>query len=297
MPLDYNQLLDENYLVSFLNGISANDTNPTIKTAAKNLAFIITGNKIIPNYPYYNELYKKYQFKLQNVNTNDGLKIVVYSWVGQNIKFIGQSKSQVSNFKITNTIIVDIPTINELVTPTYDTKPIISGNSQSSVSIEIYDNDILLGKTTSDVYGYWSFTPISDLSLGTHSFTALAKIGDVKSGKSSPVTIIIQSVDAPIVYVNSPTTNPRSAIYGISLPSGIIEIFDSEISIGTTNSDINGNWLFIPSVSLTNGSHTITATSTVDGNTSDPSSPVTLIVNIKLGVDFTFAGSQITYTI
>jgi hypothetical protein len=87
--MNYTNLLNQNRFVSFLKTIASVDKNPTIVTSAKQILFDIQGNNNIANYPYYTELYKKYKFQLKVVKTNQGLKVALYSWIGDNIKYIG----------------------------------------------------------------------------------------------------------------------------------------------------------------------------------------------------------------
>jgi len=87
--MNYTNLLNQNNFVGFLKTIASVDKNPTIVTSAKQILFDIQGNNNIANYPYYNELYKKYKFQLKVINTNNGLSVVLYSWIGDNIKSIG----------------------------------------------------------------------------------------------------------------------------------------------------------------------------------------------------------------
>lgn len=282
MSPDYNKLLNENYLIGFLNSIADFDTNPTIKTAAKNLAFAISGDKIIPNYFYYNELYKKYKIKLLNVNSSEGLKISLYSLNGDVIKFIGQ----VNNTTVTSTLNFDIliktPTINELTSPTYNTLPIISGTADQFVEVTLYNNNVFFGKTTSDAYGNWIYIPPSNLSLGTYVFTAKeTKNGKVSLPSTSVPLVIVQEITAPTVTFTSPTYDRTPTITGTAIASSTIDILDGGVSIGTTTANaVTGNWSFTPGTNLSISTHTITATATVLGETSSPSSPQTLEIQL-----------------
>ena len=87
--MNYTDLLNQNNFVGFLKTIASVDKNPTIVASAKQILFEIQGNNNIANYPYYNELYKKYKFQLKVVNINNGLSVVLYSWIGDNIKHVG----------------------------------------------------------------------------------------------------------------------------------------------------------------------------------------------------------------
>ena len=87
--MNYTNLLNQNNFVGFLKTIASVDKNPTIVASAKQILFEIQGNNNIANYAYYNELYKKYKFQLKVVNANNGLSVILYSWIGDNIKHVG----------------------------------------------------------------------------------------------------------------------------------------------------------------------------------------------------------------
>lgn len=89
MHINYNNLLDQSNFVAFLQSIVQNDSNSTIVASANQILYIIQGNNIIVNFPYYDELYKKYKFRLATVNTNQGFKVALYSWINDNIKIVG----------------------------------------------------------------------------------------------------------------------------------------------------------------------------------------------------------------
>lgn len=87
--MNYTRLLNQDYFVALLRSIINTDTNSVIVASAKQILFEIQGNNNIANYPYYNELYKKYKFQLKVVNTNGANKVSFYSWIGDNIKYVG----------------------------------------------------------------------------------------------------------------------------------------------------------------------------------------------------------------
>ena len=117
--MNYTNLLNQNNLVGLLKTIASVDKNPMIVISAKQILFAIQGNNDIANYPYYNELYKKYKFQLKVINTNNGLSVVLYSWIGDNIKSIGRV------YRGSNPYVVNIVTYPEPPAPPTPPTPII----------------------------------------------------------------------------------------------------------------------------------------------------------------------------
>jgi len=113
--MDYKLLLDQKNLITFLKSIISKENNLTIITSAKEIIFHLQGNNNIPSKFYYNELYKKYKFKLEVVNSN-GLKVQLFSFSGDKIKYIGQTYS--GNNPNTQDIITKKPTVSPTPTPT-----------------------------------------------------------------------------------------------------------------------------------------------------------------------------------
>ena len=365
--IDYNSLLNQNTLVTWLYSIGSNDPNPTIRTAAKEIAFEVAGSKNIQSWPYYKELYDKYKFELKVTNNINGLAVVLYSknnglvrLVGlvQEVKQIvpvekgyirpapptvnvesptqnytpdisglsnqgniisiyidsvlnGTTEIELGNsyvytvsgnlspgtYYITTTATskqgltsdfsnpveliiqkyVDPPVVN-FTSPTYDRTPTISGTAITSSTVTIYDTNNLIGTTSADSLGDWSFTPGSDLSISTHIITATTTDGSDTSNPSSPKNLVIQSVPTPTVSVTSPTYDRTPTITGTAVASSTVTVLDGGSSIGTTTADGSGNWSFTPGSDLSIDTHSITATATISGQTSSASSPKTLVI-------------------
>ncbi|WP_318652928.1 Ig-like domain-containing protein [Pseudomonas sp. PDM18] len=66
---------------------------------------------------------------------------------------------------------------------TDDSRPTISGTAEKNSVVTIYDNGVVIGSTTADASGKWSFEPSKDLLNGGHELTA--KSTDVVGNQSS----------------------------------------------------------------------------------------------------------------
>jgi hypothetical protein len=87
---------------------------------------------------------------------------------------------------------------------TNDNTPTLTGRAPAGSVVTIRDGDAVLGTTTADANGAWSFTPAA-LAEGNHSFTATAAVA------GSPVTsaafaIVIDTV-TPTIAVSVPKTS------------------------------------------------------------------------------------------
>ncbi|WLH73168.1 Ig-like domain-containing protein [Pseudomonas fluorescens] len=171
---------------------------------------------------------------------------------------------------------------------TDDTTPTLSGSGlQPGDVVMVYDDGLLLGSTSVIGDGSWSYTPTTPLNPGPHPFTVVAvdPAGNA-SVPSTPWTIEIDT-SAPIVPTLTSVVDDQGAVTG-NLTSGdttddarpdlsgtaedgsLVTIYDNGRPIGSVIAT-GGTWTFTPTVPLSNGPHTITATSTdAAGNVSPP---------------------------
>jgi subtilisin-like proprotein convertase family protein len=77
-------------------------------------------------------------------------------------------------------------------------RPAISGTTAAGATVRIYEGSILLG--TASVTGTaWSFTPTSDLALGSHDLTVFASDGSGATGQ--PAEVVFTVTDPPVLPV------------------------------------------------------------------------------------------------
>ncbi len=162
---------------------------------------------------------------------------------------------------------------------TDDTTPTLTGTAEAGSTVEIFDGLTSLGTTVADGSGNWSFTtdPLAD---GIYLFTATAT--DTAGNTSSPsgaLNVIIGVVppapstpdlDAASDTGASPTDNITSdetpTLTGTAEAGTTVELFDGLSSLGTTAADGSGNWS-LTTGTLSDGSHSFTATATLAGVT------------------------------
>jgi hypothetical protein len=288
--IDYNSLLNQNTLVTWLYSIGSNDPNPNIRTAAKEIAFEVAGSKNIQSWPYYKELYDKYKFELKVTNNINGLAVVLYSKNNGLVRLVGLVQEVKQIVPVEKGYIKPIPPSVNVESPTQNYKPSIYGISFGANTISVYIDSILNGTTKIESGINWSYTPSENLSLGIHSIkaTATSEQGLV-SDFSNTIEVEIQKyILPPTINFTTPTYDRTPTISGTALTSSTVTIYDDDTSIGTTTtgtggtsgtSGVVGNWSFTPGSELTIATHIITATTTVDSNTSNPSDPKSLVIS------------------
>ena len=195
---------------------------------------------------------------------------------------------------------------------TNDTTPTINGTGAPGSVITVFDNTtgtpVVLGSTTVDADGQWSFTPTTALSSGVHKFsagvsstpstgdypinidnTAPAKPAldptntDANTGTGTGNTLSVIDNVGPtqgLVPTNGTTDDNTPVINGKGTPGDVVKIYDNGVPIGSTTVGPDGKWSFSPTTPLTDGPHSI-ATDVTDaaGNTSPKSDPVPFTVD------------------
>src|SRR5690606_20460379 len=79
---------------------------------------------------------------------------------------------------------------------TDDRRPTLSGGSaEAGSTVKIYDKGVLIGETTANANGTWSFTPTTDLVEGSHVFTVTAtdKAGN-EGVPSASFSVVVDTV-------------------------------------------------------------------------------------------------------
>lgn len=180
---------------------------------------------------------------------------------------------------------------------TDDTTPKLSGHAEAGSIVKIYDNGALIGSTTANSKGDWSFTP-SALSESKHAFSATATDATGKTSDKSgdfELTIDVPDTSAPdaptitTVYDDvgiltgniangDKTDDSQLKITGTAeanstvVISHVIEATGQHYVDGSVVADAQGNWTFQMTDEFqtsTYGNRIITATATdAAGNTS-----------------------------
>lgn len=175
-------------------------------------------------------------------------------------------------------------------TQTSDISPTIVGTAEAGSLVEIFDNGVKIGETSTSVYEYnwnWSFTPTQPLAnSATHVFTAVASsslvntipldtsesehsytIGiGVTPAKPAPLAPVITSVVDDVgvnqgaVADGGQTNDARPTLHGTSEPGTIVTVSDNGHVIGTATTGADWLWSFTPNADLATGANTLTVT-------------------------------------
>ncbi|MEW5562731.1 Ig-like domain-containing protein [Enterobacter asburiae] len=172
---------------------------------------------------------------------------------------------------------------------TDDTTPTLNGKGEPGDTVIVIDNGEVIGETTVDEDGNWTFTPETDLGEGDHEISVIIKDQDGnETDPSDPWVVIVDATapDAPVIgsilddvgaiqgSLNNgdSTDDTRPTLNGTAEAGSVVTIYDNGQKIGETTADGQGNWSFTPESDLSEGEHSLTATATdAAGNTSAPS--------------------------
>ncbi|WP_058959341.1 Ig-like domain-containing protein, partial [Type-E symbiont of Plautia stali] len=169
---------------------------------------------------------------------------------------------------------------------TNDSTPLLTGTAEPNSIITVSDGLTVLGTTTADENGDWSFTPT--LTDGDHSLsvTVTDEAGNT-SGASAPVAVTIDTVapvitnlalsndlgSNPVAIPGGGLTNDNTPVVSGSAEEGtIITITEGNTVLGQITVDATGNWSVAVTTALSDGTHTLSVTARDPaGNTSAPS--------------------------
>lgn len=159
---------------------------------------------------------------------------------------------------------------------TDDRTPTLHGKAEAGVTIFVYDGVQLLGTTTADATGNWSFTPAANLLDGEHHFNAVARdpAGN-QSTVSDNFTLLFGEDRTPapaisgvtddvgaiqgILLNGAQTDDATPTLHGQAQAGDTIRIYDNGTLIGETTADAHGRWVFTPETELSEGLHSLQA--------------------------------------
>ncbi|MBB4867628.1 putative RNA-binding protein with TRAM domain [Pseudomonas nitritireducens] len=143
---------------------------------------------------------------------------------------------------------------------TDDNQPTLGGKAEPGSVITIKDGDTVLGTTTVDGQGNWSFTPSAPLGEGEHSITAEAT--DAAGNTSKPSDALAFIVDTAAITVSvtkavdnvgsktgdlsdkSITDDTRPTLIGTASAGAVVSILLGATVLGSVVADESGKWSF-----------------------------------------------------
>ncbi|EDV0262168.1 BapA prefix-like domain-containing protein [Salmonella enterica subsp. salamae] len=193
---------------------------------------------------------------------------------------------------------------------TNDNRPTLNGTAEAGSVVSIYDGNTLLGVTSVNAGGVWSFTPATELNDGTRTLTVTATdpAGNV-SPATSGFTIVVDTLAPTVPLITSivddvpnntgaigngqSTNDTQPTLNGTAEANSAVSIFDNGALVATVNANASGNWSWTPTAALGQGSHaySVSAASpstTIIVDTIAPGAPGNLVINAT--------GSRVTGT-
>ena len=174
-------------------------------------------------------------------------------------------------------------------------KPTLVGTAEANSSVKVYDGATLLGTVTANGSGSWSLTLTTALTNGTHSITAtstdtagnvsaaspaLPLVIDTTAPNTPVVTGLTAVTDSGVSNTDEITNVNKPTLTGTAEANSTVKVFDGATLLGTVTADGSGNWSLPLTTALTDGTHSITATSTdTAGNVSVASPALPLVID------------------
>ncbi|PTL79951.1 Ig-like domain-containing protein [Vitiosangium sp. GDMCC 1.1324] len=183
-----------------------------------------------------------------------------------------------------------VPPVPSVVTPangsiTNNPRPPITGTARPSTTVIIYIDGVEIGRTISDAAGNYSYTPITNLSEGSHQVQAATEVDSVLSPKSTANTFTVDITPPPAPVVSTPANGAvinvsKPAITGTAEPNSTVTVIIDGTAVGTVTATAAGNWSYTPATALPDGPHNVKATAKdAAGNTSPDSNTNTFTVD------------------
>ncbi|EGO2451742.1 BapA prefix-like domain-containing protein [Salmonella enterica] len=180
---------------------------------------------------------------------------------------------------------------------TNDNRPTLNGTAEAGSVVSIYDGNTLLGITSANAGGAWSFTPTTGLNDGTRTLTVTATdpAGNV-SPATSGFTIVVDTLAPTVPLITSivddvpnntgaigngqSTNDTQPTLNGTAEANSAVSIFDNGALVATVNANASGNWSWTPTAALGQGSHAYSVSAAdAAGNVSAASPSTTIIVD------------------
>jgi hypothetical protein len=152
---------------------------------------------------------------------------------------------------VTDSVTFTIDTDSEGVTittddgeTTDDDTPTVEGTAEPGAEVEIVVDGEVVGTTTADENGNWSWTSDDALEDGDHTITARPSGGSDADGDTITVTI---DTTAPDVTVDSHRDGDSvgegtTTVSGTAEPGSTVDVYVDGEHVGTTTADEDGKW-------------------------------------------------------
>ena len=154
----------------------------------------------------------------------------------------------------------------------------LTGSADANATVTLTEGATVLGSTTANANGVWSFTP-SGLSQGAQTVTASETNAAGLTGTAS-LTFTYDTVApaAPVIVNDTSGANNTVTLAGTAAANSTVTIYDGQTALGAATTNASGNWTYTTGT-LSTGLQSFTATATdAANNTSVASNAVDLFV-------------------
>ena len=172
----------------------------------------------------------------------------------------------------------------------------LTGTAEAGRTVTVSNGATVLGTTTADVGGAWSFTPVG---LTDGSYTLTASETDVAGNTGSATLSFTLDTTAPaapggpdlaaisdsgVSNTDNITNVTIPTFTGTAEPNATVSLFDGATVVGVGQADAAGNWSMTTSA-LGAGVHVIAAKATdLAGNVSVASAPLSVTIDVTAPV-------------
>jgi hypothetical protein len=149
----------------------------------------------------------------------------------------------------------------------------VSGTGEPGATVTVYEGAEVVCTATVSSGGTWSCVPAQDLAIGPHDLTASQVVGSgPASARSDSVRVIVAPAPPAITGpADGATDVPGDTdIDGTGTPGATVTVRDGDDPVCTAVVGTDGRWSCTPGAPLPAGPHTLTATQTVNGVESAP---------------------------
>lgn len=154
-------------------------------------------------------------------------------------------------------IVIETPAEDDVVSQT----PTVTGTAVPNTTVEITVGGVVIGTTTSDANGQWTYTIPEENKLPIGPANIVAK--DTGNGSTDEVNVVVERQLIP-VEITGPadgetTTDRTPTVTGKGEPNTEVTIVIDGKIVGKVPVDANGDWTWTPDEELELGEHVITA--------------------------------------
>ena len=163
------------------------------------------------------------------------------------------------------------------------TRPTLSGTTEANASVRIYDNGALVATVTANGSGAWTWTPGSDLTVGSHPFTVVAVDGAGNASATSPATTVTVTASdvtpptTPAAPSASSATAARPTLSGSTEAGASVRIYDNGTLVATVTANGSGAWTWTATADLAAGTHPFTVIAVDAAGNASPVSAATVV--------------------